>query len=149
MGQYCPKCLSNDITLPTSSIVHIVINGMRTNLNYILFGSDKSGQVHAKEGAKADHILFKSGQGKEAFKKELTDKIESFFTYYVSQPNHSSIKTIKIFSNDYECDNQCRLKGVNISVLDHLISPQSLMGILNNLAKKYSIKLEVTVEDID
>ena len=119
MGQYCPKCLSNETSLPPSSVVHVVINNMQMDPDYILF--DPNQEVFKRDLTNPGRVLF--GQEKDAFERDLTEQIRKFFAWSEFLRNKSPIKTVKIFSNDYQCANQCSLKGVKISVVNHLISP--------------------------
>ena len=126
MSLYCPQCLSNEIYLPNASIVHVVINDMRADLHHILFGPTQDGEILHKSFLDQEHILFNSNQGEYVFKQDLTKKIERFFNQYQHQPKKNPVRKINIFSSDYVCANDCALKGINISVINDLISPHTL-----------------------
>ena len=127
MGQYCPKCFSVQLTLETSSIVHVVINEMQMD---------------------AGRILFNANQKKAVFISNLMTKIETFFHWYQSLQNKTPIKSVKIFSSDYRCVNDCALRGTKISVVNDLVSPEELTGMLNKLVENYAVTLQLNDGDI-
>ena len=127
MGQYCPKCFSDNLFITTSSVIHIIINGMQMDSGRILYNPNKENQN---------------------FKEELINKIKNFFNWYQSLQNKTPIRSIKIFSSDYKCGNQCSLRSTNISVINDLISSKELMSVINAIKKDYNITLDIDSNDI-
>ena len=148
MGQYCPKCFSNETFLPPASIVHVVINDMRMDPDYILFDPNHKGEVFKRDIMDSAHLLLVSNQKRETFERDLSNQVKNFFAWSKFLRNKAPIKKVKVFSNDYRCVNQCALKCLNISVVNHLISPSSLMNIIETVARSHSIEVKIGVSDI-
>ena len=148
MGQYCPKCFSNETFLASSSIVHVVINDMKMDPDHILFDPNQEGEVFKRDLMDSDRVLLGPHRKKEIFEKDLANQIKKFFAWSDFLRNKSPIKTIKVFSNNYRCINQCPLKGVNISVINDLISPERLMSVVKSIAKNHSIELKIDIDDL-
>ena len=127
MDQYCPKCFSAQLTLETSSIVHVVINEMQMD---------------------AGRILFNANQKKMVFISNLMTKFETFFHWYQSLQNKTPIKSVKVFSSDYRCVNNCSLRDTKISIVNDLVSQEEVLGMLNKLAENYAVTLQLSDGDI-
>ena len=150
MGLYCPKCLSHEMVLPVFSAVHVVINDSRTESNKILTNStSKINESSMGDQGEQNCLTYDPSRKGHAFIENLSEKINNLFTLHKSRHINSPIKTIKLFSCDYECFNLCHLKGMKLSVVDHLIRREHLIKILEQAAQKNSVKLEVTGDNID
>lgn len=127
MGQYCPKCFSNKLSIVGSSVVHVIINGKQMDSGRILYNPNKDIDI---------------------FKEELVNKIREFFNWYQSLQNKTPIQNIQIFSSDYKCNNQCSLQGVKISVINDLVSPAELMSIVKTNAKNHDVTIEINANEM-
>ena len=127
MGQYCPKCFSDKLLISTSSVIHVLINGMQMDSGRILYNPNKKN---------------------ETFKEELITKIKDFCNWYQSLQNKTPIRNIKIFSSDYRCGNKCVLRGTKISIINDLISSRELMSIINTIVKSYDVTLDLDPDEV-
>ncbi|MCY4643304.1 MAG: hypothetical protein OXB88_01665 [Bacteriovoracales bacterium] len=93
-------------------------------------------------------ILFRPGEKDDIFKKDLKTKIKEFFSWYGSLQNKTPIKTVKVFSNDYKCPNRCSIRDANLSVVNDLVTPNELMGLLQTVAQNYDVSLDISLKDL-
>ena len=127
MGQYCPKCFSDRLSITTSSVIHVLINGMQMDSGRILYSPNKEN---------------------ETFKEELIDKIKDFCNWYQSLQNKTPIRNIKIFSSDYKCSNKCVLRSTKISIINDLVSSKDLMSIINAIVEDYDVTLDLDPNEV-
>lgn len=121
---YCPICFNDTLALKKSGVVHLIINGKQMDAGRFLFN---------RELERPDVIL-----------KDFATKIEDFFKWYSSFQNQLPITEVYISSSDYECMKSCRIPMSNkFSIVDTLIPLEDINGVLNKMAEKYNLTIEL------
>lgn len=121
---YCPICFNDTLSLSSSGVVHLIINGKQMDAGRFLFNRD-SNRPHE-------------------IKKDFTAKLEEFFRWYGDFSNKQPITNVFICSSDYHCEQGCKVPLSNkFSVIDHLLDRKEVMKTLSDLAEKYSLEIEL------
>lgn len=121
---YCPKCLNNTMSLASRGVVNISVNGMQRDTGRFLFNTSK--------------------ESKEEIAKNFEKKLEEFFAWYSEFKNPEPIKYVQLTSSDYVCESGCHIAlTTKMSVVNILVPASRLNTILNNLGKKYNMKIEL------
>lgn len=121
---YCPKCLSNSLYLKDHGVIQVIINKKQMDAGRFLYNLEE--------------------ETKEELIESLEVKLEEFFKWYSNFNNKKPIETIELVSADIACDNRCPV-GLNtmLSVIDILVPSKSMLELLNNMGKKYNIKIAI------
>lgn len=125
--QYCPECFGNTMRLKKSGVFEVVINSIPMDAGKILFQLDKE-----------DALV----------KEDLKEKIKYFFQYYSRFTNKKPIHSIKLFSRDFICTNNCRVTKYQFSVVNVLMTAKEVMEILKETSEKYPLQIELTEKEI-
>jgi hypothetical protein len=121
---YCPICFNDTLGLKKSGVVHLIINGKQMDAGRFLFN---------REQDRPDVVL-----------RDFSSKIEDFFKWYSSFQNQLPITEIYISTSDFECHKGCKIPMSNkFSIVDTLIPRKDIMGVLDKMAEKYQLKIEL------
>ncbi len=119
---YCPTCFSNTLKLSSRGVIKLSMNGKSKDTSQLLFNLQKETVDEVKVG--------------------IIEKVEELFKWYSTFQSKDPIKSIEIFSNDYNCSNNCKIPlNVRISITGILITPQELKKVAEEFSKKYQVNL--------
>jgi hypothetical protein len=122
---YCPICFSQSLRIKKQGVVHIKINQLQMDTGKVLFN-------------------FSRPEDLQETRDSILQKIESFFQWYSQLKNIKSIESIDISSNDFRCDQNCKIPiHARFPVDDFLLDKEKYIANLKELGKKYSLPLDL------
>jgi hypothetical protein len=120
----CPKCFNDTLNLAIHGTVDVLVNNKKLSTGRLLYNLEKDSA--------------------ERFEEELLKKLEEHFEWYGRFQNKGPIKSIEVCSANFACQNKCKIDlNYRFTVIDLLIKEERFNEIINNLAKKYSIPMEM------
>jgi len=79
---------------------------------------------------------------------DLKGKLEEFFKWYSNFKNRDPICKVELLTNDIKCSNNCpMLPNTRISVMELLVNPKTVKSMIEELGKKYDLKVEFTIRE--
>lgn len=125
---YCPSCLNQTLDLNRKGVIHISINNIQMETGRILFNQDRE-------------------EEEEIFNNCLK-KIEDYFKWYRSFKNKEPIKKLQIMSSDFYCSNGCKIPmNMRFTIVGLLVPPEKVHEAISELAEKYGIPIDFTIEE--
>jgi len=120
---YCPACFQNTLKIRSNGVIKLAFNGKARNTSLFTYNLQKESQ---------EQLLAK-----------LREKIVDFFSFYSEFNNKSPIKTLEVYSADYECSNKCKIDVMNtkVSVIGVVFTRESVKKILDEEGKKWNIDI--------
>ena len=121
---YCPKCFNQTLFIKQKGVVDIYINGKRRDNGRFLFNMDPA--YHEEVIA------------------DFTNKCDDFFKWYAGFNNQDSIQYVELHTVDVKCDSGCAFSPMErFSAVDSVISGTEIKKIIQKLAEKYSMQVEL------
>ena len=78
--------------------------------------------------------------------KKLREKIFEFFAWYDEFQNKPPIKTVEIYSGDFQCTNSCKIDLINtkLNLIGLIYTVKDVRQMIEEESKKFGIALELT-----
>lgn len=123
---YCPVCFQNTLKIRSNGVVKLSFNGKSRNNGLFTYNLQK-------ESAEDIH-------------KKLKDKIFEFFAWYNEFQNKPPIKSMEIFSGDFQCTNNCKIDLINtkVNLIGVLFTFKEVKKLMDDEAKKFGIEIELS-----
>jgi hypothetical protein len=120
---YCPTCFNDTLKLNSRGVIKLAFNGKSKDTSLLLFNLQKETVDEVRQG--------------------IVLKIEELFKWFSTFQTKDPIKSIEIYSNDYNCSNNCKIPlNVRISITGILISQHELKKVAEDFSKKYQISVQ-------
>jgi hypothetical protein len=124
---YCPVCFDHSLVIRRSGKAFLTINGKKMDTAIFLYNLDKQTSAEIKES--------------------LEKKIEDVVKWYGSFKNPEPITEFTIHSSEFECGNSCAVPASSkISLVGSIIETDQFESILNKLAEKYKLEVDLQPE---
>lgn len=121
---YCPVCFDSGLKPASSGVIKITFNGKSKSNSQFFYDVKRD---------EPDDIYNK-----------LKGVIEDYFKWYSTLQNKDNITKISITSSDFICRQGCSINVTNrLNMLEDFLNPQVVKNILNEVADKYQIKLDI------
>ncbi len=122
---YCPSCFSPTLTLKSTGIVQLIINGKKMDSGRFMYDRRKSPQE---------------------LKELLLEKLDDFFKWYSKFNNILPITEFELNSNNFECTHHCIIKpNFQISVIGILIPKETVLEAVYQKGKEYNIEVNLSL----
>ena len=120
--RYCPKCFNKSLHIQEKGVVQIIINGKQMEQGRFFY------KISEKE---VNRLLFK-------------EKFDDFFKWYSEFKNIDPITTVDLVTKKGYCTRNCKFgPDVQFSVIDILISSETVHNLLVSLGKRYGIGINL------
>lgn len=126
---YCPVCFQNTLKIRSNGVVKISFNGKSRNNGLFTYNMQK--------------------ESIPDLQKKLREKVFEFFAWYDEFQNKPPIKTVEIFSGDFQCTNSCKIDMLNtrVSLIGVMFTLPEVKQIINEEAKKFGLTIELAFDD--
>lgn len=122
---YCPVCFQNTLKVRSNGVIKVSFNGKSRNNSLFTYNL-------AKDSA-AD------------MQKKLRDKIFEFFAWYDEFQNKPPIKSVEVYSGDFQCTNSCKIDLINtkVNMIGVLFTMKEVHQIMVEEAKKFGLEIQL------
>ena len=124
---YCPTCLNNTLKVQSKGVIKLQINKKHRDANIIIYNL--------------------AGDGKANLVQDIGKKIDEFFTWFAGFSTKDSIKSIHLFSNNFECSRGCAIDfNSKMSISDVIVTKKEIHSIVTKYCNKYNLLLDPDFE---
>lgn len=122
---YCPVCFQNTLKIRSNGVVKLSFNAKSRNNSLFTYNLQKDSA--------------------EDLNKKLKEKIFEFFAWYDGFQNKPPIKSMEIFSGDFQCTNSCKIDILNtrVNLIGVLFQYKEVKKLMEDEAKKFGIIVEL------
>jgi hypothetical protein len=120
---YCPICFQNNMKIRSNGVIKLAFNSKSRNNSLYTYNLQK--ETHQQ-------LLIK-----------LREKVVDFFAFYAEFNHRTPIKTVDIYSSDFNCTSGCKIgMTAKVSVIGSVYSVAEVKSILSEEGKKFNIAVE-------
>ncbi|MAX65504.1 MAG: hypothetical protein QF441_04110 [Bacteriovoracaceae bacterium] len=121
---YCPVCFNDTLKIASSGVVKLLFNGKAKSTSQFFYNLSQD---------KDEELL-----------QKIEDVVKDYFIYYSGFQNKDPIENIDAYSIDFKCENKCVINiNHKVNVIGLLFSQDELNEIVERLAKKYNIPIDL------
>lgn len=122
---YCPVCFQNTLKIRSNGVAKVGFNGKSRNSSLFTYNLQKD--------TAAD------------LQKKLRDKIFEFFAWYDEFQNKPPIKSIELYSGDFQCTNSCKIDLINtkVNLIGVIYTAKEVLQMIQEEAKKFDFAIEL------
>lgn len=122
---YCPVCFQNTLKIRSNGVVKVSFNAKARNNSLFTYNLQKDNAADLQ--------------------KKLREKIFEFFAWYDEFQNKPPIKSMEVYSGDFQCTNSCKIDLINtkVNLIGVLYTVKEVMEMVNQEAKKFNISIEL------